>query len=459
MTWYRLVDGTPSAPLTEDDLRRLAREGMLSAADLVWRQGMAEWTPASLVPGLLPAPPMTSPPPPPTPGPPPLPAGPMPATMPKRQPFVAPGPTQRSLVNALTGLAALDVAHLGAALLFHASASDGVGNSSFEIALLLFRILPLAWIVLVVLTVRALLRWLRVILANARAAAGERPPAALDPSVASTDLLRRAVVTLQEAWRLSAKPGAPVDPSSVFRWWTWITILGLVAGLTGRGFGQVLGLLGWHASTGVAGVAGAFVPHGLSLASALLAMAFVRQLSARQVAWQAADARARAASLRASRTGASASPAEGSRPPHEPPWHEASQHAELRRSVNRFAIMGAGFSALVFVAVFMRGGNPLLLPHVPGIPFPLLVELGLPVALAWGVWKHRSRACACILFVLMTAMLVSIVVAIIAATADERAGRRRFPFSALVFLILAPMFQGVRAVFKEREIARTRPGA
>ena len=45
--WYYAQDGNRQGPVPEDRLRELAAAGRLRADDLVWQDGMADWTPAS----------------------------------------------------------------------------------------------------------------------------------------------------------------------------------------------------------------------------------------------------------------------------------------------------------------------------------------------------------------------------------------------------------------------------
>jgi hypothetical protein len=73
--WYYSVGGQRSGPVTGADLKQLAQAGRLGPDDLVWKDGMAEWQPASKLKGLFP-------PPAPRPGPPELPVsdGPPPIT-------------------------------------------------------------------------------------------------------------------------------------------------------------------------------------------------------------------------------------------------------------------------------------------------------------------------------------------------------------------------------------------
>lgn len=55
--WYYAVNGAQSGPLTLAELRAALAAGKLSASDLVWKDGMADWTPARSVPELATAPP------------------------------------------------------------------------------------------------------------------------------------------------------------------------------------------------------------------------------------------------------------------------------------------------------------------------------------------------------------------------------------------------------------------
>ena len=44
--WYCAISGQRYGPISEQDLRQWIREGRVSAGDLVWSDGMAEWAPA-----------------------------------------------------------------------------------------------------------------------------------------------------------------------------------------------------------------------------------------------------------------------------------------------------------------------------------------------------------------------------------------------------------------------------
>ena len=52
--WYYAKNNQQLGPVPEDELRRLLSTGALSPNDLVWREGMANWLPASSVPELVP---------------------------------------------------------------------------------------------------------------------------------------------------------------------------------------------------------------------------------------------------------------------------------------------------------------------------------------------------------------------------------------------------------------------
>ena len=53
--WYR-KDGSETGPVDQAAVERLLAAGRLGADDVVWSDGMPQWTPARQVPGLLPAP-------------------------------------------------------------------------------------------------------------------------------------------------------------------------------------------------------------------------------------------------------------------------------------------------------------------------------------------------------------------------------------------------------------------
>ncbi|MBK1831569.1 DUF4339 domain-containing protein [Verrucomicrobiaceae bacterium R5-34] len=52
--FYTDSAGQQAGPVSADGLRQLSAAGTVSSATLVWSEGMAEWTPATQVPGLLP---------------------------------------------------------------------------------------------------------------------------------------------------------------------------------------------------------------------------------------------------------------------------------------------------------------------------------------------------------------------------------------------------------------------
>ena len=73
--WYFVKDGVQQGPVSDDQIRGMARDGSLRGEDLVWREGMASWlaaweagiefpvAPAALPPPPPPVAPYSSPPP------------------------------------------------------------------------------------------------------------------------------------------------------------------------------------------------------------------------------------------------------------------------------------------------------------------------------------------------------------------------------------------------------------
>lgn len=51
--WHYEHDGRPHGPVSDAELRRLARAGALLPTDRVWRAGLAEWVPAARLTGLF----------------------------------------------------------------------------------------------------------------------------------------------------------------------------------------------------------------------------------------------------------------------------------------------------------------------------------------------------------------------------------------------------------------------
>lgn len=49
MQWYFSKGGAQQGPVSTDELRSKISSGEVSAADLVWKEGMADWTPAAKV--------------------------------------------------------------------------------------------------------------------------------------------------------------------------------------------------------------------------------------------------------------------------------------------------------------------------------------------------------------------------------------------------------------------------
>jgi hypothetical protein len=63
MTWHYEKNGIRHDNVTEDDITGLIARGELTAATLVWRQGMTDWQPVSATPlasALLKAPPTST---------------------------------------------------------------------------------------------------------------------------------------------------------------------------------------------------------------------------------------------------------------------------------------------------------------------------------------------------------------------------------------------------------------
>jgi hypothetical protein len=58
--WFYTRDHTSYGPVSSVQLQALARSGQLSPTDVVWRQGMAKWTPARTMNELFPPAPTTA---------------------------------------------------------------------------------------------------------------------------------------------------------------------------------------------------------------------------------------------------------------------------------------------------------------------------------------------------------------------------------------------------------------
>ena len=65
--WYYTSNGERHGPVSSHKLKELADLGYLGPKDHVWKDGMADWVPATKVKGLFPNPPPPEPPPPPPP--------------------------------------------------------------------------------------------------------------------------------------------------------------------------------------------------------------------------------------------------------------------------------------------------------------------------------------------------------------------------------------------------------
>src|SRR5215207_76054 len=55
--WYYVRNGAQTGPVTFDELKSAAASGQLAPADLVWKEGTADWVTARTVPGLYNGPP------------------------------------------------------------------------------------------------------------------------------------------------------------------------------------------------------------------------------------------------------------------------------------------------------------------------------------------------------------------------------------------------------------------
>ena len=51
--WYYSIDGDRQGPVEASELKKLAEAGTLKAADLVWKDGMADWVAAKSIKGLF----------------------------------------------------------------------------------------------------------------------------------------------------------------------------------------------------------------------------------------------------------------------------------------------------------------------------------------------------------------------------------------------------------------------
>lgn len=50
--YYIVVDDSQAGPFNEDDLMKMIRNDLMSKSTLVWKNGLAQWTPAANVPEL-----------------------------------------------------------------------------------------------------------------------------------------------------------------------------------------------------------------------------------------------------------------------------------------------------------------------------------------------------------------------------------------------------------------------
>ena len=54
MDWFYVDAGKQTGPVSEAEFDQLAQSGRIQAATLVWREGMADWTPLSGITELMP---------------------------------------------------------------------------------------------------------------------------------------------------------------------------------------------------------------------------------------------------------------------------------------------------------------------------------------------------------------------------------------------------------------------
>ncbi len=50
MTWFYTSNGNQSGPVTQQELAAKVQSGEVKSADLIWREGMADWLPLNQVP-------------------------------------------------------------------------------------------------------------------------------------------------------------------------------------------------------------------------------------------------------------------------------------------------------------------------------------------------------------------------------------------------------------------------
>jgi len=90
--WFVGRGGERSGPFSADILRAMAAGGRLAPTDLVWREGMPAWAPATSIPGLF------------------TPSRPTPPPSPSDNPYAAPGLDRTGFAPALRDAVALDLA-------------------------------------------------------------------------------------------------------------------------------------------------------------------------------------------------------------------------------------------------------------------------------------------------------------------------------------------------------------
>ena len=133
--WYYALGGERLGPVSMEQLQELASSGQLQASDLVWQEGMADWTPAGEVQGLMPAASAAGPPP--VPGsPPPIrrPASPTTAAGPKRflDPQVLMQPYEGEFWTKIVAWSGFGVAFIGVCLPWFSMSLGPSGSGSLS---------------------------------------------------------------------------------------------------------------------------------------------------------------------------------------------------------------------------------------------------------------------------------------------------------------------------------------
>ena len=115
--WYYSKNGQRQGPVDSEELKKLTATGQLQATDLIWKEGMGQWTEAKKVKGLFPAQGTTAPQ-----SPPPIPSAcnipPIPAAGTAAQPSLSNKPAAGSSAKSITAPVAAAAARIFKILLF-----------------------------------------------------------------------------------------------------------------------------------------------------------------------------------------------------------------------------------------------------------------------------------------------------------------------------------------------------